>query len=217
MKLTRRLSAIESFIPQNSILADIGCDHAYLACDAVQKGIVVKAYACDVKQGPLNAALSTINENNLQNKVIPVLSDGLQNVPEDANVCAIAGMGVETMKMILSHKKIKQFHTIILQPNSDADEMRKWAYEHDLNLTDESIVQEGHFYFILKYVNEPAAYLSEKEMKFGKYCTHLNDYKNYWNFRKERLGAIVSQMEQSAKKQELAELLDQINEQLASL
>ena len=95
--------------------------------------------------------------------------------------------------------------------------MRKWAYEHDLNLTDESIVQEGHFYFILKYVNEPAAYLSEKEMKFGKYCTHPNDYKNYWNFRKERLGAIVSQMEQSAKKQELAELLNQINEQLASL
>ena len=50
-----------------------------------------------------------------------------------------------------------------------------------------------------------------------KFIFNLSDYKNYWNFRKERLETIVSQMEQSAKKQELAELLDQINEQLASL
>lgn len=216
MKLTLRLQAIEDFLPEG-ILADIGCDHAYLACDAVIKRKVSKAYACDVKEGPYQAACHTIRENNLEGKVIPVLSNGLDKVPSDANICVVAGMGVETMKMILSTDKIKQFHTLILQPNSDADELRRWAYSNQLNLVDESIVCEGHYYFILKYQNEPAEPLSENELLFGKFCTHKPDYADYWNFRKQRLENIVSQMQECPKKKELADFLEQINKQLAAL
>lgn len=216
MKLTRRLQAIEDFLPNDCILADIGCDHAYLACDACLKGIVKKAYACDVAAGPIHAATSTIQELQLTEKVIPLLSDGLENVPEDANVCVIAGMGVETMKMILANEKIKQFSTLILQPNNDADEMRKWAYSHHLNLVDETVVHEHHYYFILKYTNEAVQPLSETELEFGKFCTHEQTYRDYWQFRKDRLESILSQMNESEKKAELSHLLERINRQLTA-
>ena len=38
MKLSKRLAAIKQFVLKDSILADIGCDHAYLPCACVLDG-----------------------------------------------------------------------------------------------------------------------------------------------------------------------------------
>ena len=51
---------------QGEILADIGTDHAYLPCYLVEKGILDKAYACDIASGPINASIETIKQYQLE-------------------------------------------------------------------------------------------------------------------------------------------------------
>ena len=47
-------------------IADIGCDHAYVVCNAILNHQSKKGYACDVAQGPLDNAKKTIVANNLE-------------------------------------------------------------------------------------------------------------------------------------------------------
>ena len=42
-------------------IADIGCDHAYVVCNAILNHQSKKGYACDVAQGPLDNAKKTID------------------------------------------------------------------------------------------------------------------------------------------------------------
>lgn len=55
ISVSKRLQAIVDWI-DGTILADIGCDHAYVAIEAIRQKKVLKAYACDIAQGPLNNA-----------------------------------------------------------------------------------------------------------------------------------------------------------------
>ena len=45
MKLSSRLQAIADFVPQNSIVGDIGTDHGYIPAYLIEKGIS-KGYSC---------------------------------------------------------------------------------------------------------------------------------------------------------------------------
>ena len=55
MSVSKRLETIVSFV-QGRVLADIGCDHAYVVVQSLLENRVQKAYACDVSQGPLERA-----------------------------------------------------------------------------------------------------------------------------------------------------------------
>ena len=142
MRISNRLREIEKFIPYGSILADIGCDHAYLDCLAIQNNRCIKCYACDIAQGPLEMAKKTIQELNCEDRVFPILSNGLENVPSDANVCVISGMGFETMKMILEAKDLSQFDRFIFQANNDVYDLRKWIVSNGFKIIDESMIHE---------------------------------------------------------------------------
>ena len=90
-----------------------------------------KCYACDVVEGPLECAKRTIKEYNCEGKVIPILSNGFDNVPYDANVAVISGMGYETMKMILEANDISHFKRLILQANNDVyDNADSTLFDH---------------------------------------------------------------------------------------
>lgn len=215
MKLTRRLQAIYEMIPDDCIVADIGCDHAYLSCAAVLRGKCNKSYAMDNKPMPLNSAKQTINQYHLEDKVFPILSDGLEYIPEDADTLVIAGMGFETMKMILSLKPLTQFKTLILQPNNDTDMCRRWLNEIGFRLKDERIVHEGHFYTILVF--EPGIEeLNDDEILFGKYCHEQKEFYDFWSFRLNTLKSILAQMQDSDTKKEIEILYSRIQKKLGA-
>ena len=44
IKLSKRLSAIASFVSNNAVIADIGCDHALLDIYLSKKKIIKKSY-----------------------------------------------------------------------------------------------------------------------------------------------------------------------------
>lgn len=169
IELSKRLACVASYIDNDVILADIGSDHAYIPCLSVMEGKVKKAYACEVVEGPLQSSIKTIEENALQGKVIPVLSDGLKNVPSDVEEFVIAGMGAYTILTILqdSVAKVKQCRKGIIQTNSHGELIRAYLSEQKYHILNEEIIEEdGKYYEIIVFEPINGVTLSE-EIQFG--------------------------------------------------
>lgn len=209
MRLSQRLAALLQLVPYNCILADIGCDHAYLPCAFVLSGKGKRAYACDINPNPLKNAQKTIDECGLNGIVVPVLSDGLKECPKDCNVVAISGMGFETIKSILEAdlEFVKQCQCLLIQSNSDVDLLRLWCSIHEFRILDERIVHEGHYYHILKIAYEKGAFLSDDEIYFGVGERNALFYE-YWNFRADKMREILNQLDAES------ELAQQFNQRL---
>lgn len=212
MRISRRIKEIEKLIPKNSILADIGCDHAYLDCLAIQHHTCLKCYACDIGKGPLECAKKTIKEMNCEDYVFPILSNGLEKVPSDANVCVISGMGFETIKLILEGRDLSQFNTLILQSNCDVEDLRKWLISHGFKIVHEKMVHEGHFYSILVCEWGSDRY-DEEDYLFGKFCDD-QVFIDYWTFRKERISKILISLKDEKQIKEFQKLYSMIEHRL---
>lgn len=66
MRLSRRLEAVASFVPQGSRVADVGTDHGYIPIWLVEQGIADYAIAMDVRTGPLQRAEEHIARHKLE-------------------------------------------------------------------------------------------------------------------------------------------------------
>lgn len=55
MELSKRLEMVAGLVTQERI-ADIGTDHGYVPIYLYKQGRIKKAYACDVRKGPLENA-----------------------------------------------------------------------------------------------------------------------------------------------------------------
>lgn len=79
IQLSKRLNAVAELLVhgidqlelEQPVLADIGTDHAYLPVYLVQKKVVKKAYAADVRKGPLLHAKEHIEQYGLVNTYRP--------------------------------------------------------------------------------------------------------------------------------------------------
>ena len=146
MELTPRLKKIAELIPQGSIIADIGTDHAYLPAYCVLNGICPKAFAMDVNKGPLKSAEHTVKSNGISHKIELRLSDGIEKLkPGEADIIVIAGMGGLLIESILkAHPEVLKEDTIlILQPMLAQKELREYLYSSKNAVTDEYLAVEG--------------------------------------------------------------------------
>ena len=91
-------------------IADIGCDHAYVVCNAILNHQSKKGYACDVAQGPLDNAKKTIVANHLEDFVSCCLLDGIQGLAIDVDQIIICGIQAARKKAIIGLK----IHPIII-------------------------------------------------------------------------------------------------------
>ena len=81
--LSSRLEAACRFVNPNDRVADIGCDHGYLGIYLLKNNIASHVYACDINEGPLNAAVFNAEKYGVRDKIQFFLSDGVKNVPRD--------------------------------------------------------------------------------------------------------------------------------------
>ena len=122
--ISKRLETIASMVPSGKVVFDVGSDHALLPCYLVENGITTKEYAGDNKKGPLESALKNISVHGFNDKIIPVLSDGLNEAREDVEVVIIAGMGYHTAIDIIEKSDVDKYDRFIVQINKNADLLR---------------------------------------------------------------------------------------------
>lgn len=172
LELSKRLQMIADLIPPQTRLVDIGTDHGYLPTYLAQRGDIVSAIACDIREGPLSRAKLTVEEYDCANRIELRLSDGLVRIsPEEVDVIAIAGMGGETIIHILEDAPwIKNSrYRLILQPMSTQPELRRWLCAHQLGILEEHLVLEDNLLYTIFVVGLADAYtLTDAEQWVGR-------------------------------------------------
>lgn len=159
--LSERLQALADMVTVGNRLCDVGCDHGFLSVYLVGNQICPGALAMDVRTGPLSRAAAHIKEYGLEEYIMTRLSDGLSGFQEgEAESLVCAGMGGKLMSRILSEggSKAKSFKELILQPQSEIPEFRRYLRRNGFRIVDENIlVEDGKFYFLIKAcpVTEP--------------------------------------------------------------
>ncbi len=156
IKLDARLSAVASMVRKNSIVADIGTDHGYLLAWLIENGISASGIAADINKGPLENAKRTVIDAGISDKVELILSNGLENIPENScDDIVLAGMGGNLIVDILSacswiYKK--NLH-IVAQPMSHGEVLREFYVKNGFEILKERTVADGkHLYCIISAV-----------------------------------------------------------------
>lgn len=148
--LDARLNLVAGFVPQGSLAADIGTDHAYLPLFLVQSGRCQRVIACDLRQGPLQTARRNVQQAGLEGKIELRLADGLDGVlPGEADCVIMAGIGgILTVQIMQRAQWLKSPGvTLVLQPMTDAALVREWLAEEGFALLDEhAALAGGHSY-----------------------------------------------------------------------
>ena len=174
MQLSQRLSSVASMVTAGNCLADVGTDHGYVPIYLYERKLIPHAIAMDVNKGPLERAKLHIAEYGFGNAIKTRLSDGLAALkPGEADSIVVAGMGGPLIIRILSAypEVTASAKELILQPQSEVSEVRKWLCEQNYEMVEEHMVYEdGKYYPMFKAVkNEAWQGLEPLECKFGRF------------------------------------------------
>lgn len=153
MNLGERLTAIAERVPKGAVVADIGTDHAYLPVYLLQQGLISRAIAGEVNEGPYRAACQIIDRMNLSKQIDLRFGSGFAVLKAgEADTATIAGMGGTTIIDILTaHPSVtNELRKMILQPMIGASLVRQWLVQNGWYITDETLVEEeGKLYEII--------------------------------------------------------------------
>ena len=169
MTLSKRLQAIYEMVPY-SVTADIGSDHGKLMIALFNDGKIPKGYAVENKKGPYDRLVKALKENNIDEDVVPLFSDGISELPVNVGTVVLAGMGGDTiLKILLDHiEKLKHVQTIIIDAHTNTPKLRKEISELGFIIADEKMVEEdGIYYEIVKFIRSDVAFYSDKDIEFG--------------------------------------------------
>lgn len=175
MKLSQRMEAVCKLLTGGNILADVGCDHGYVAIAMVEREICPSAIAMDIRPGPLAQAASNIADRGLTDKIETRLSDGVKALqPKEAQSIVIAGMGGDLVVHILSEGKevCRKAKELILQPQSEIQKVRQYLWQENYEITKEDMVlEEGKYYPMMRVVPVSQKPIKPKpyEMEYGAY------------------------------------------------
>lgn len=154
IELSDRLKAVAGLVTKGNVVCDVGCDHGFVSIYLVERGISPQVIAMDVNQGPLQAAKNHIAEQGMTARVETRISDGIQALlPGEADTLLCAGMGGRLMIRILEEgqEKLVQMQEMILQPQSELQEIRKYLRKRGYAIIEEDMVlEEGKYYPVIK-------------------------------------------------------------------
>ena len=153
-------------VENDSVVADIGTDHAYIPIYLVEQGVCKKAIAMDVNPGPLERAREHILVSGLSEQIVTRLSDGLAKLSEnEADTYVIAGMGGPLMVSILARRMdlLQKGKTLVLQPQSEIGEVREFLIHNHYK-----IIREEMFYDMEKTYVAMKAIISKESITYTK-------------------------------------------------
>ena len=181
MKLSLRLKSIANLVDSNDVVADIGCDHAYLDIYLVMNNIVPKTLACDINRKALDMGINNIKKYGLEDKIATKLCDGITGISKDINTLIISGMGTSTIIKILSNDNVKNINKVITQSNNDYYELRKYMVNNGFYISyEESIFDKDKYYINMVFLRGNKNY-SSKELRFGTMMFNKDYYEHLVN------------------------------------
>lgn len=161
-------------VPQ-SVVADVGADHGKLMIALFESGRINRGYAIENKKGPYNRLVEALADNQLDEVIVPLLSDGIEDLPSIVSTVVIAGMGGENIVSILKKhpEKLKNVDTIIVDPHSEVPLVRQEISNLGYAIAEEKMIKDDDvFYEIIKFIKSDIAFYSEKDLEFGPILSH---------------------------------------------
>ena len=216
MAISKRLKAIAKYTEGFKSLADIACDHGYLGIYAVENYGLEEVLLTDINPMPLASAIKNTELKNLEHIITCKLGDGLTPLEKDYEVITISGIGGMLMKDILFKglDRIKNAKRLVLCPNTDAYEVRKFLIDNGFAITHEEMVFENKYYEIIisKFENTRLSH-NDLELKYGpvllktKPIEFINYYKEQLKFYEKQIIKITD----SISKEKMKNKIDEIN------
>ena len=216
MNLDNRLKRITDFIPSDSYILDVGCDHALLDIYLALNRNNVKLIASDINENPLKIAKENIKKYNLEDEITLEKADGVSKINDEVDTVVIAGMGTSTINDIINNdlKKLKNVKKIIISSHTSSFELRENMNKKGFKIIDEAVVfDKGKYYEIIVYSNGYEK-LSKLDMKYGPIISKRKDEitKAYFNERYLKLIEIYKKIPNGNKK-----LKDDLNKKIKEI
>ena len=149
IKLSKRMQAVFNLVSHDTV-ADIGCDHAFVSIALIEQKKARHVIAMDVKPGPVDIAVGNVPAHNMHPDIEVRLSDGFDALAEnEAKTAIIAGMGGRLTVDILKRgrRHTKNGIELVLQPQSEIHEVRRYLQDIGYEITDELMVYEEEKYY----------------------------------------------------------------------
>lgn len=220
LDLDERLKLAASFVRQDAVFADVGCDHGRLSVYLMQKCGACRGYACDIRPQPLDKARQLLARKGLSDRVETVLTDGLVGMEgKGITDVIIAGIGGEVLAHIVEDAVFLKDPSvrIILQPQSKEHILRRTLYRLGYRIEQEQCVHAGRFLYTVMVIS----YCGEEEEvdDFFAYCGLLADESDELKQEKLRrtaatLQEIAANMKNSADKQSEYLHLDELSRRI---
>ena len=155
LPISDRLLACCGFVAPGERVADIGCDHGYLAIHLLQTGKARSVIAADINEGPLLSAVRNAEKYGVRDKIEFYLSNGAQKIPRDFDTMVCAGMGADTIVSILEAAPWLQDakYRLILQCQSKTPMLRRYLSETGFRIYEESVLRDGRFLYTIMEVS----------------------------------------------------------------
>ncbi len=154
-------------------LADIAADHCYISLLALENKKVDYVIASDLNKGPLETGKANIKEFGYEDKIETRLGSGLETIKiGEVESIIIAGIGGNLMLNLMQQEveKLRSFKQLILQPQNEEIEVKRFIHSIGFSIKDESyVLEKGMRYIILNCFNkeEDVAY-TEKDYLIGR-------------------------------------------------
>ena len=143
--ISKRLLCCAELVPPCGTVADVGTDHGYLGIYLLREGRCAHVIAADLREKPLASAQTNAALFSVAERMEFVLSDGLHNFqPKTFDALVLAGMGGDLIANILAEAPWLEGgdYTLILQPQSAANDLRRWLGERGWAIRRERLVRE---------------------------------------------------------------------------
>ena len=153
LPISDRLLACCNFVSNGERVADIGCDHGYLAIHLLQTNKARSVIAADINEGPLLSAVRNAEKFGVRDKIEFYLSDGAAKIPRDFDTMVCAGMGADTIVSILEAAPWLRDgkYRLILQCQSKTPTLRRYLSETGFQIYEEAVLRDGRFlYTVMK-------------------------------------------------------------------
>lgn len=202
MILSKRLTNCLHFTSGFNKLADIGTDHAFLPIQAIKEGYVSKALAIDNKEGPFVIAYSNVKKHGLQDSITVIKGDGIEKIDDEVDVVVISGMGGNLIRKILLEHSLRNVKRIILQPNSDSDQIRTILSEIGFKIIEEVILMDNKKFYDIIVLERGQQKLNTLEELFGP--INLQDKSYFFTLRiKKEMDSLNRVLQQVTAKEDI--------------